>query len=241
MEHLNKYPKYKRVELTEEDIADIKDVFQDLIDEHDIEYDPDEKITPEEFSSTKTYNISKTYTDSGALLKIEIEIYFNTKIISTTYSKLENDIKNFVTRLKNMGFMVYTKDHGYGKDIEIMKANSLYTFEKFNEKDMILTQENLDDIKDIFQDIIDDFDLHDDINADIENEEFSGIKTYNYNYLDESSIEIELWYDISKGNKLSKEILKFVKRLRSMGFYVRKLNTVHDYVTIQISTKKIED
>ena len=252
MKHLINYPKYKRNELTTDDIADIKDVFQDLIDEYDIVYDPHENIRTD--SGTISYNIEYYYDDGdpniGIIVKAEIQIYyiFYKADIKCYLERpnLKKDIDNLVIRLKSMGFTVYTKNHVSGEDIEIYKMEPTYqmlvvqqeplqTFEKFNERDMNLTKDDYDDIKDIFQDIVDDYDLVEDKEADID-EIHSGIKTYNYNYLDEESFEIELWYEASKAHKLNKELLKFIQRLRNMGYYVYKSEIVHDYVTILIST-----
>lgn len=243
MKHISRYNEYKKkVEITQDDVDDIKDVFQDIIDEYDFIYDPNEDIGP---FGDKSYNIDYFYTNDEHLFKVQIEMYFNIGAISQPinknfkmYSKLKKDINDFVLRLKGMGFVACVTDHGYGKDISIFRPDpeTLKTFEKFNDKKMNLTDDDYNKIKNVFQNIIDRYDLVEDKNADVDTEEESGIKTFNYN-INEEVFEIELWYDTSNGQKLNKEIIMFIKRLRKMGYYVNKLETVNDYITISINKK----
>lgn len=95
---------------------DVKDIFQDLIDEYHIEKIPIAGILPEGISYRTEFVPGWTDTDNNIhndFLKIELYVHSrnaNTKreYLSIFENTIKNDLENFYTRCSQMGFRTIT-------------------------------------------------------------------------------------------------------------------------------------
>ena len=132
--------------ITQDDENHIMDIFQDIIDEYDLEKS---KFL---LSTTGLFIVD----NSGYKLRIGINV---TKLLND--KKFKSDIENFKRRLDLDGF--YFKIDYRSKYLFYI---NIYKFEQyqttlFNENQSLLNfeQEEIDDILDMFQDIVDEFNL----------------------------------------------------------------------------------
>lgn len=126
MKHLKKFESLNKY-FTQEDLDDIKDVLRDIMDEHNLllstsengkNYSNDISI---EYIDLKFYNTNAKYTH-----KIETDIKIEEcnciRVIVITNipvsSSLNNDILNFMERLRQMGYKVDRSDKPYYFHIE---------------------------------------------------------------------------------------------------------------------------
>lgn len=125
MRYLKVYETKQKKYFTQEDLDDIKDVFQDIVDEYDIilaknieEFrgeDEFENIPEDNYYRIKLFN-NDWYIASIDDLADEIDIILFTSLSS----KISKDIDSFIKRLTLMGFRCYRNDRA-GEEIRIKK------------------------------------------------------------------------------------------------------------------------
>mgnify|MGYP005607008307 CR=1 FL=1 len=147
MKHLRSFNENSDINIiTQDDENHIMDIFQDIIDEYDLE-------KSKFLLSTTGLFVAD---NSGYKLRIGINV---TKLLND--KKFKSDIENFKKRLNLDGF--YFKIEYRSKYLFYI---DIYKFEQyqttlFNENQSLLNfeQEEIDDILDMFQDIVDEFNL----------------------------------------------------------------------------------
>lgn len=147
MKHLKSFNENSSINIiTQDDENHIMDIFQDIIDEYDLEKSKFILSTSGLFS---VYN-------SGDKLRIGINV---TELLN---DKFKSDIENFKKRLYSEGvyYLKIEYKSRYLFYIEIYKFEQ-YQTTLFNENQSLLnfSQDEVDDILDMFQDIIDEFNL----------------------------------------------------------------------------------
>lgn len=198
------------------------DVFQDVIDDYGFyrEFDHDEDSTGLLYH-TSNYKPGRFFVDG------RLDYAQNVGVISFYYSydgicEYSSIVKSidflpYIKRLKDMGYEVISNlTHDRFVKIEIYEKPDSKTFENSDE-----SQYHIDIIKDAFQEVIDEYDLH-------KSSQSAYNDDYGYGYiLKKSGIGIYLEVSASfgfKGKKLDfhSDVFKnFFARLRSMKYYIR--------------------
>lgn len=137
MKHLKTYNESSSTSVfTVDEINDVKDIFQDLIDDHDME-PYDQRIHGE--NSSVVYLINK-FSNQFIIKDTNSPILYITKIqiilinpcrrdLPLKYKhqeKLDNDIINFITRLELIGFKAFSQ---YFYDYENSYSDDLITYQ----------------------------------------------------------------------------------------------------------------
>ena len=133
MKYLNKYNKFNESKEDESVFDDVKDVFQDLIDEYDLVKLPQDGLLP--YGLSYTTKFFPKYLDGKNYCYYQIEIYVNdifnrpssndrNKYLTIFYQKMIDDLKNFCQRLEAMGFYFNTSNFNRYQRDSISSSNT---------------------------------------------------------------------------------------------------------------------
>lgn len=220
MKYLKAYNESSSEQFTNDEIDDIKDVFQDLIDEYNImpyEYDEVDSIT---------------YILNTPSNKINILIYSpsnNTGIkeFEDEY-KLVDDVNSFCDRLELMGYStIIDTEYALNKQmnyefIDMFKIEIMKYSKSYNESLLYkFTSDEVQDIKDIFMDISDEYNL---VDYSMMSNQYDITKNTGYVFIhriDDDKVIIYLSFLIADKKKMVIDVNNFDERLRSMGYYLK--------------------
>ena len=219
-------------------IQDIKDVFQDLIDDWDLELIGPSQVLPHGgkyiriFSSTA----SKSDDEKGVIIINIFKKEYGEIGYANNSPEFKNDIVDHVERLKRMGFYVRFEKEFHYDHISVHLKKESPKFESLNKY-----QFHIDQIKDIFQDVIDEYSI--DAQTDLSRQFISDPGLYyaiiNKGKLMKFVIAVNFFHDIynvfsneSSDQDVSlykkftslREDLKLVnKRLKTVGYKFKKM------------------
>lgn len=249
--------------LTKDNISDIKDMFQDILDEYDI----DENIM--QVFKTDTYNARYNYSyviklghqwiseetyNNGKYRAIgfRIMLYSPVKsdVIQPFEEGLERDINNLCKRLEMAGYDVDKKITTVRVNvidsirIEIKLKNELVEESFINniDKKDTLTDSEVADIKDVFQDVVDEYEMlrigskyvNSTTNAIFDYFRIGGLKRFVIDIY--SPYRNGVPFPFPDRSKLSIIINNFCNRIEAMGFGVTNIITA-EYIKIEITHK----
>ena len=212
----------------------VKDVFQDIIDDYDI----DEAGNPNFIGGGETdglyYSIKKHSEHKTITLYIR-------KYDRGLLMPLDIDLSKHIERLKSMGFRVLdrtiTKDErlsgnrrqiileisydGINEGFDEYVNDKISNYWPSNTKD--IAKHTMLDIRDVFQDILDEYDFD---SSYLQHESHPPGYFYDFNLASCEFLYFNLYSPTDK--YLWQEILPFVKRLKSMGYKVRACSSSDD-------------
>lgn len=115
MKHLKRYNESSSGLITNNEIDDVKDLFQDIIDEYNLEKVPQGGILP--YGLSYQIYLYTTHPRLPVDTNIHIEIYVNDmfnrptsndkdKYLKIFHQKMIDDLENFCQRLESIGFTI---------------------------------------------------------------------------------------------------------------------------------------
>lgn len=233
-----KYLKYFNESISDHiyHIRAIKDVFQDLIDEFDLE---NATLSNRPLPDGMYYSIQKMNNvkrEGHILFSIQM-IYDhpldpNVKLLSKKLKDINDSLEPYISRLKRMGYNVDVKKYSNLTDIQIDFSNLIV-----ESKD---SKYEIDIIRDIFSDVVDTFGLYEyDPNI-----QAKGLLYY-IRGRDEEDDAINVWISdfTTSSMKIPDEIYNsvelkgFEKRLKNMGYDVEDVrpDKTEQYYHIRVS------
>ena len=263
MKHLKSFNENNRLEdsrFTQEEVDDIKDMFQDIIDEFSlVKSDSNYAGMGNIINIIEEYSIT-TFKKSDIISPCSNDFYCIGISLTYNTNKPLNYLNDFLKRLELIGYQ--------GNIVSDIRHGKLFTFDmliaklpQFNEsklnesysKDRItqFNQEEADDIRHIFKDISDEFNLKYIHINEYKNllHIFTTIEDYPYFTEAMNEKELEIWIVFSKvsgvynSHKFKLELQQFKKRVELIGYNININNAYDDFFLrkmniIEISIKK---